>query len=90
MNNVEKIKFQYEDGCKIYRKGNMEFFARKISKHGFTLQVYEYFIDVFFNVRRIVTKKVEIPYEAPCKLDRIRERISEFECKNYPSLEENQ
>jgi hypothetical protein len=79
--NLEKqeIKFHQEDGYKMYRNGNMEFFAVKQGNEGYTLEVYEYVhVAHEYMLNRFISNIVRIPYEAPCKIDRIKERIIEL------------
>lgn len=74
-----KIKFKSEDGYKSYICDNYEFFATKQGRDGYTLAVYEWYtIEDDYQANRYGSRRVQIPYEAPCSLDRVRERIANF------------
>ena len=75
------IKFKSEDGCKIVRIGKYEFFAYQQGKEGYTLEIDEWFhVPHEYIANKYCSRKVQegIPYESPCNIARIRERITNF------------
>jgi hypothetical protein len=74
-----KIKMQSEDGYKMYRHGQFEFFATRQGRDGYSLEVYEYVpVADKYMANRYTSRRVQITYEPPCNIERIKERINSF------------
>jgi len=74
-----KIKFESEDGYKLFKHGMYEFYATKRGRDGYSLEVYEWYrVEDKYLANLHRSKRVSIPYEAPCNIDRIRQRIIEI------------
>jgi hypothetical protein len=74
-----KIKFNNSVGCKHFAHGDYHFFANRQGKDGYTLQVSQwYHVPDQYQINKLCSKRVNIAYEPPCSLDKIRERIINF------------
>jgi hypothetical protein len=74
-----KLKFKSEDGYKYLTFGPFEFFANRQGKEGYTLEVHEWYkVPDEYQSNKHFSRRVNIAYEPPCSLDKIRERIINF------------
>lgn len=76
------IKFINEGGDKYYSHGRYEFFVIRQTQ-GYSLKVAEWYHSPHpYIVNQHFSRSVEIEYEAPAPIARIRERIADFLEKN--------
>jgi hypothetical protein len=74
-----KIKFKNDERCKYFEYGNYQFFAYRQGKEGYTLNASMwYHVPDQYQTNKYCSKRVNIAYEPPCSLDKIRERIIQF------------
>lgn len=75
------IKFKSQEGCKYVAIGKYQFFANKQGRDGYSLEIAEwYHVPDKYIMNKCFSRNVDegIPYEAPCNIARIRERITNF------------
>lgn len=73
------IKFKSEDGYKSFICDNYEFYATKQGRDGYSLEVWEwYHVEDKYQANKYMSRRVQIIYEPPCNIERIKERINSF------------